>query len=93
MRRKQETTPNSLPDWLEETTKELCFFLHGNKLIQTRWTKKERKLNRSGVGVGVGGYCVTQAVVSVSVSVIQCLCQCLRRVEILSDLDSAAGDS
>ena len=44
--RKQETTPNSLPDWLEETTKELCFFLHGNKLIETRWTKKERKLNR-----------------------------------------------
>lgn len=53
--RKQETTPNSLPDWLEWTTKELCFFLHGNKLMQSRcsetWSEGQRwRLTHTGAG-------------------------------------------
>lgn len=62
--RKQETTPNSLPDWLERTTKELCFFLHGNKLMQSRCSESQ-----SDRGTEVVSHIQEQAVLHLSTAV------------------------
>lgn len=41
--RKQETTSGSLPELLDEATEELCFFLRGNTLMQSRCRQRRRE--------------------------------------------------
>lgn len=53
--RKQETTPVSLPELLDEATKELCFFLRGSTLMQSRCRQRRRERTGEAAGQSVTG--------------------------------------